>query len=182
MKMKMKIFSLDSNVFCHFHYVICIFFMTLMTGCYSFTGSSLPGHLKTLYIANISDNSGFGNPQYKDFLLNQLFEKFRSDGSLTIVEYGGDSRLTVTITRIEERTATVGAAGQTGELETERKITVYCDAEFYDGIKKISVWKKPFSNFEIYNITRMQAGRDEAIQNALKNTADDILMAVVSGW
>jgi len=37
----------------------------------------VPEHLKTLYIATVSDVSGFGNPAYKDLMTQGLIDKFQ---------------------------------------------------------------------------------------------------------
>ncbi|MFC2130060.1 LPS assembly lipoprotein LptE [Bacteroidota bacterium] len=149
-----------------------------MSGCYSFTGGSIPEHLKTLYISSVSDNSGYGNPVYRESLFQKLVSKFQKDNSLKLVDRGGDARLSVSIKSIRDEIQTV----RPGELERERKITVTCDVEYYDAVKKKSIWKRNFSNFEIYDLENAMLERDRAINEALEQTTDDILLAVVSGW
>ena len=179
----MKIISLLSNIFSNYLCLICISIIITLSGCYSFTGGSIPEHLNTLYIATVEDNSGFGNPNYRDKLSQQLFEVFRDDNSFELVENGGDARLSVSISSIRDETLTVGSGGsQRGELETERKITVTCKAEYFDAVKNKEVWNKSFSNFGTYEIANAQTGRDEAVDRALEQTAEDIMLAVVSGW
>jgi hypothetical protein len=146
--------------------------------CYSFTGGSIPSHLKTLYIAAVNDNSGFGNPEYRDLLTNNLIDVFRTDNSLSQVDFGGDARLTVIISAIRENPVTVSP----GELETERKVEVHCDVEYYDNVKKSVIFKKNFMTYDIYPVSDAIAGRTQAITTALSQVADDILLAVVSGW
>ena len=152
--------------------------MSLFPGCYSFTGGTLPDYLDSVYIANVTDNSGFGNPIYSEILTNFLFKKFREDNSLKVVDSGGDTKLTVKISSIIETKLTV----QTGELESERKVVVSCNVDFYDSIKNKISWKKNFQNFNTYAIAEGQSGRDNAIKKALEQISDDILLAVVSGW
>jgi hypothetical protein len=154
----------------------------MLSGCYSFTGGSIPEHLKTLYIANVEDNSGYGNPLYRDFLAQQLFDIFRDDNSFSITETDGDARLQITIAAIKDQTIGIEAGSSSGELESERKIVVSCEADYYDAVKKKSIWKKSFSNYGTYNVANSSTERDAAVQGALKQTADDILLAVVSGW
>jgi hypothetical protein len=70
-----------------------------------------------------------------------------------------------------------------GELESERKITVSCEVEYFDAVKKKQIWKKQFSNYGIYNVTsNAQLNRNTAVETALERISDDILIAVVSGW
>ena len=155
-----------------------MFVMSNFFGCYSFTGGSIPDYIKTLYISTVTDNSGYGNPKYREEFMRTLVETFRKDNSLNLVEKGGDAKLYVVISAIRDEISKI----KPGELETQRKITVVCDAEYYDAVKKKAFWKKSFSNFNIYDLTNVQVNRDQAVSDALKRTADDILIAVVSGW
>lgn len=153
-------------------------FFKLIIGCYSFTGGSIPPHLKTLYIANVDDMSGLGNPTYRELLMQKLFENFRNDNSFSIVDMGGDAKLYVKIINISDQPQTVG----TNELVGGNRIDVRCEAEYIDDINKKTIWKKSFSSFDVYDVSNAQAGRDAAIQNAINQIASDILVAVVSGW
>ncbi len=154
----------------------CISFF--MFGCYSFTGGSIPPHLKTLNIHNVDDLSGFGNPTYRELLMQKLFENFRNDNSFSIVESGGDAKLQVKIINISDQPQSIGA----NELVAGNRIDVRCEAEYYDDINKQAIWTKNFSSFEVYDVSNAQMGRDLAIQNAITQVATDILIAVVSGW
>ncbi|MDQ1266408.1 MAG: hypothetical protein QG635_1560 [Bacteroidota bacterium] len=182
----MKNISFFLNIKHGIYLLTCIFVGILLKNCYSFTGGTIPEYLKTLYISTVNDNSGFGNPNYRNNLTQLLVDKFRNDNSYTLVERGGDAKLNVSITSIDDATLTVGVggrAGGAGELENQRKITVTCEAEYYDSVKKKLIWKKTFSNFEVYDLTQnVQQSRDNAINTALEQTADDILLSVVSGW
>ena len=152
--------------------------VTILSGCYSFTGSSIPEHIKTIYISSIRDNSGYGNPNYRETLTQNIINNFRRDNSLELVEGTGDARLNITISSIQDETSTVKA----GELEKERRITVVCEAEYIDNVKRITLWKKNFSNDNIYNIDDAQANRELAINDILNQISEDIMLAVVSGW
>lgn len=150
----------------------------VLIACYSFTGGSVPEHLKTIYIAPTADVSGYGNPVYGQELNNLLIENFRDDAALEVAETGGDAKLTVSIKSIREETAAVNP----GELESERKITVAVDAEYYDAVKKKVLWNKSFTAYDIYDVSDPVAGKDAAILTSIEQLSDDILLAVVSGW
>lgn len=155
--------------------VIVLFFLY---GCYSFTGGSVPAHLKTLRINSITDQSGFGNPEYKIDLETHLTNNFLRDNSFELVETVGDAKLIVSIVSINEAIQTIGR----GELETERKITVNCAAEYYDNVKRKQIWKKNFSSYAVFDVNQAFTARNEAILTVLKQLSEDIMLAVVSGW
>lgn len=149
-----------------------------LTSCYSFRGGSVPEHLKTIYIAAIDDNSGFGDPRYRDQMMTNLIDEFLNDNTFELEESSGDARLKVTITSIREQAVTVSQ----GELETDRKITVSSSVEYFDMVNKKQIWSKNFTAYNLYEIAQAQQGRDEAIDLSLQQMAEDILLAVVSGW
>jgi len=49
-------------------------------------------------------------------------------------------------------------------------------------VKRKQVWKRSFSNFQVYLISQGQQAREEAVIAALQQIGEDILLAVVSGW
>lgn len=162
-----------------------------MSGCYTFTGASVPPHLKTLQIPLAEDVSGFGDARYRDIFTLRLAQVFRTDNTFTIVQDKPDAMLSVTITSITDATASVGGSGgNTGtnvatasELERERKVTVGVDVTYTDLVKKKKLFeKKSFSQFRVYQVADGQQGRDAAIQRVLQLVSDDILLAVISGW
>ena len=155
--------------------LICI---SLFAGCYSFTGGSVPDHLKTISLTAVQDNSGFGNPRFRDVLTRRLLDKFRNDNTLVLVESNGDAQLQSTIIRIVDEVVSVSP----GEVERERRITVSVEAEYTDYVKRKQVWKRTFSNFQVYLISQGQQAREDAVIAALQQIGEDILLAVVSGW
>ena len=156
-------------------FILCVIFH----GCYSFTGGSVPAHLKTLQINSVTDQSGFGNPVYKIDLEAEIINKFLRDNSFEVAEAIGDARLTISIKSISESNNTRDGAS---ELETERRITVSCEVEYYDNVNQKQIWKKTFSSYGMFDVNQAFTARDETIQIILKQLAEDIMLAVVSGW
>jgi len=150
----------------------------LLTACYSFTGGSVPAHLKTLQIMYIEDNSGQGNPLYREELNLKVAQRFRDDNSFQLVDTRGDATLKVVITGITD----APVALQAGEIERERKVNVSCKVEYYDAVNRKQIWGKNFSNFQFYELANAQANRDEAVILAMEQIAEELLLAVVSGW
>lgn len=169
-------------------FTLCL--SSVLSSCYTFTGASVPPHLKTLQIPLAEDVSGFGDARYRDILTLRLAQVFRTDNTFTIVQDKSDALLNVTITSITDATATVSNAGVTGTssadaagLERERKVTVAVEVTYSDLVKKKKFFeKKSFSQFRVYQVSEGQQGRDAAIQRVLQLVSDDILLAVISGW
>jgi len=152
--------------------------MFLFSACYSFKGGSVPAHLKTIQIMSVIDNSGFGSPEYKVDLESELLDKFQKDGALKPVQEGADAKISVIITSIQEAVQMVGS----GELETERKLTVTVSAEYYDNIHSKQIWKKNFSAYSSFDVNKASLDRKTAMENIIPQLAEDIVLGVVSGW
>jgi hypothetical protein len=150
----------------------------LLTSCYSFTGGSIPEHLETIQIMSVVDNSGYGNPLFREEMQNYLVDKFITDGSLGITENNGDARLTVTIASIRDQSVALSA----GELETERKVVVTCSAEYFDAVERQQIFRRNFNNEQLYSLANPIQERNEAVLRAMDQISDDIRLAVVSGW
>lgn len=146
--------------------------------CYSLQGGSVPDHIKTLSIASVVDNSGFGDITVRETATEYMFRRFRSDNSLQLVDENGDARLTPVIVRIQEQIQNV----QQGDLEKEKRIVVVIEVEYFDAVKNRLMWKKTFENFDLYDVTNATVDRQRAAQTAIRRCVDDILLAVVSNW
>ncbi len=158
-----------------------LFFLIMisLTACYSFRGGSLPEHIKTVQVKSIVDNSGYGNPKYKETLYNKVIEKIRNDNSLLFEEKLADSRLTITINSIREETSSTGLASQ---LEKERKITVSVSMEFYDNVKKRVISQNANLNInQIFQIASAPASRDEAVNQCIDILSEEILNSMIAG-
>ena len=150
----------------------------MLWGCYSFTGGTIPEHLKTLQIQSVTDNSNFGNPEYKIDLETELTNLFIKDNSFKLAEDVGDAKLSVSILSITEVTNAVSP----GELESEKRITLTCSVEYYDNVNNKQIWKKNFSSYGLFDVNQAFTARNETIKIVIKQVSEDILLAVVSGW
>ena len=79
-----------------------------MIGCYSFTGASVPPHLKTLAIPTIEDQSTFGEPGVRERMTTDLTTLFLTDNSFQVADRGtADAMLRGVITSVTDAPAVV---------------------------------------------------------------------------
>lgn len=150
-------------------------------GCctYSFTGSSVPEHLKSISIPISEDRSGAGIPNLRESLTEELVNKFIDDNSLQVSDRSGsDALLECTITSVTDAPTIVSA----GENVSFRRITVKVNVTYKDMVKRKTVFDKSFSNYGDYEPGGTESKREDAIIQAIDNITEDILLAVVSGW
>lgn len=155
--------------------------MFIFTSCctYSFTGSSVPKHLKTIAIPTASDRSGSGIPGLRENLTQQLINKFIDDNSLQVTNRTkANAVIECTITSVTDAPSIVSA----GENVSQRRLTVNVHVVYKDLVKKVTVFDKNFSNYGDYEPGGAVNKREDAAKKAIDNITEDILLAVVSGW
>ncbi len=155
--------------------------MINLTGCctYSFTGSSVPDHLKTIAIPIAQDRSGAGIPGLRELLTQEIIRQFIDDNSLQVTERTqADALLECTIVSFSDAPSILGA----GENVEQRRVTVTVQVSYKDLVKRVTVFDNNFTNYGDYKPGTTENERVEASAIAIAKISEDILLAVVSGW
>jgi Lipopolysaccharide-assembly len=150
-------------------------------GCcaYSFTGASVPTHIKSIAIPTADDRSGAGEPGLGELLTNTLTQKFIDDNTLQVAnKSNADAELECTITSLTDAPEVVAA----GENVTSRRVTITVQVVYRDLVKRKVIFNKSFSNYGDYASGGSIQDRTNAIEAAIDNISDDILLDTVSGW
>jgi len=160
---------------------IYITLMSLIWGCsYSFTGSSVPPHLKTIAIPIVKDKSGSGEPSLSNDLTQNLTQQFVDDNNLQVVNsVTADAVLSVTIISLPDRAEVVSGEN---EKASKRRITLNVKAVYKDLVTKKTIFDRKFSNYGVFETDNYAENRLGAIQVAIDNVALDLLLAVVADW
>ena len=180
------IWVFDVRIKKYFKISISLLILTILTiiffeGCsYSFTGSSVPKHLKTISIPYCVDRSGSGEPNMADDFTNTLIEQFINDNSLQVTDKSNaDALLDCTITSISDTPTII----EGGENVSARRITINAHVIYKDNVKRKTIFDKSFSDYGDYtNDGDIFSKRKEAIKNAIDKLTEDILLGVVSNW
>jgi len=160
--------------------VLLVIVLLANTGCpYSFTGSSVPKHLKTIAIPLVDDQSGFGEAGLRETFTTALTNLFISDNSLEVADKTtADSILEGVIQPFTDAPSVVSQ----GEAVTKRRITITVKFTFEDKVLRKKVWEKTFSEWGDYDSGGGLSQRDAGLQDAIKKVTEDILLETVSGW
>lgn len=158
-----------------------VFILVNFVACcpYSFTGASVPQHLKTIFIPIADDKSGAAEPGLREALTEKLIQKFIDDNTLQVAErVNANALLECTIISLTDAPAIVSA----GENITSRRITVGVKVVYRDLVQKKTVFDRSFSNYADYPPGGDIGQRSSAIEQAIENITEDILLETVSGW
>jgi hypothetical protein len=150
------------------------------TGCpYSFTGASVPKHLKTIAIPLVDDQSGLGEPGLRERFTTELTNLFISDNSLQVADRTtADSILEGVIVTVTDAPSVVTG----GEAVAKRRITMTVKVAYQDKVQRKKVWEKTFSQWGDYDSGGGLSQRDAGLREAIKKATEDILLETVSGW
>ena len=162
-----------SNVF-----ILNSSFLILLSGCaYSFSGSSVPKHLKTVAIPLFEDQSGFGEPGLKENFTTSLINLFINDNSLEVADRNiADSILEGSIVTVLDAPSIIAP----GEQVSKRRVTVTVHVSYQDLKLRKKVWEKDFSNWGEYSPG--PETRTVALTQAVTKVTEDVLIETVSGW
>jgi hypothetical protein len=152
-----------------------------LAGCcsYSFTGASVPAHLNSIAIPVADDRSGAGEPGLREYLTEQLVQRFIDDNSLQVAERtNADAVLECFIASVNDAPNIITA----GENVAQRRITISVQVIYRDLVQRRVVFEKTFSNFGLYESTGSPDARRAAIEDAVVLITEDILLDTVSGW
>ncbi len=155
--------------------------LILVSSCrYSFTGASVPPHLKTIAIPLFDDQSGYGRATLREELTQKIVERFIQDNTLKIADRNtANSLLEGVIVSVQDNPVVVG----TGERVKKSRLTITVKVSFYDMVRRVKVWERTFSNWGEYELEgNIQQNLQLGIQQAIEKLSEDILLATVANW
>ena len=169
--------ALPSTAYCLLLAVLCL----PASGCgyYSFTGASIPEHVRTVAIPLVEDRSPGGVPSMDQVLTDLLVERFVRQTRLALEpdENAADALLTATIERYQNQpTAVTG-----DEVAALNRVTITVRVVYRDQVEDEERLARSFSSYAEYDAANISA--EEATATAvLEQIADDIFTAATSDW
>lgn len=160
-----------------------LFVVLFLPACvqYSFTGTSIPADVETIYIPFFPDNSQSGLGDLSDRLNRALINRFVNQSRLSLNNdrNDADSWMEGTIQSYQNRPFSVG--GDERANLNEIRIVVRATFQFADSEKP--VYSKTFSGNSTYDVQDNPVeGELEAAENALQQIAENAFNDAVSNW
>jgi hypothetical protein len=152
----------------------------VLTGCgiYTFSGSSLPGHLKTLDIPLFVNQSL--QPDVAEAITAELTRRVSSQNLLKNVTRGGDATINGKVLSYTNQPYTFGSTGYRDVNVSQYVVTIKVDISFWDNKKNEAIYAGIVTGEGIYEFATKteQDGRATAIANVI----DQVLQNSVQGW
>jgi hypothetical protein len=153
---------------------------SILAGCgvYTFNGSSLPGHLKTVDIPLFANQSL--EPSVAEEITSELTKKVLSTNLLKIVSTGGDASINGTVRSYENKEYYYDITKARTADVTDYIVRIVVDINFADNKKNAPLYKGVITGQGIYKISTEKEvdGRRRAVTDAV----DQILQNSVQGW
>ncbi len=146
---------------------------------YSFRGASLPPGVKSVAVQVFDDRSGFGDPNLRTNLTNELTQKLVADNTLRVTNIStADASIIGVVTGVSNEPSAVQGNQQVGKW----RITVNVSIKFENLKTHKSIWTKDFSDWGEYDPSTGASQRDIGLSQAEDKLTEDILLAVVTNW
>ena len=162
--------------------IVILLFLVLATlqGCYSFTGTSLPVHLKTIAIPVFEDRSGAGIAQCRAELTGGLVNKIESQSLLRVTPSlaRADALLEGAIISFSDAPSQLSSATERAMMN---RVTLVVQVTMVDRVKKTALFTQSFVGFSDYR-TGDAVAQQEALQCCTVQIIDEIFDRIVSGW
>ena len=149
-----------------------------LCGCYSFSQTVLPSHLKTVSIApakNLTYQAAMG-----DKLTQGIQEMFRKEApSLRQVNSQGQAEFEITL---KSYTNTPHSYNSSGTVD-EYSVTIVVDVEFRDNVKEETIYKGTgLRGSGIYSMSKGESEELHGQTRALEEIQQLIVNNALSGW
>lgn len=155
----------------------------LLTGCfhYSFTGTSIPPDVNTIFIPYFPDQSNSGQGNLSDRLYRALIQRFIEQSRLSLANSEGDADVVLdgSISSYTNRPFSVSG----DQTATENRVQISVEATYKYTDKDEAEWTKTFSGYANYdpNENPIQ-GESDAADKALELVATNIFNDALGDW
>ena len=148
---------------------------------YSFTGTSIPEGVNTIFIPFFPDQSNSGLGDLSDRLNEELIDRFVNQSRLTLAndEESADAVINGSITSYSNRPFSISG----NEQASQNQVSIGVKATFKYSTEEEAVYNKNFNgNFTFDPTEDPVAGENEAISEALQQIANNMFNDAVSSW
>ena len=146
--------------FKNFSRLLCLvavtFFVSVLSGCYSFTASTLPSHIKTVNIHEVDDKTL--DPVLANNIHTAVVDMFkRNAGGVRLVNDNANADFEITLLSYSNKPENYNS---NSDVETYR-VTIRVEVKFYDNVKERIIYEsKSLSADGVYDV--QAPGRNEA--------------------
>jgi hypothetical protein len=148
-------------------------------GCiYTFSGSTLPSHLKTVEVPLFANQSL--EPNIADEITRELSREIVTGNLLKVVERDGNAVINGTVTTYTNEPYTFGASATRQVAVEQYVVRITAEVEFMDMKKGEPIYKGQVTGEGIYDLQKQT--EQDGKQSAIKELVQRIMANSVQGW
>lgn len=156
--------------------VFTLSIISIGCGPYSFSGSSIPSHIKSVAIPIFENETAeFG---IKEKVTDALIENFVSENILNISDSeNADSIIRGTIKKITDSPFTFDE----NEIVQEYRVTIFLKLVWHDQVRDIDLFDGNLKGWGVYPAESPEE-RNEGIEKAIERLITEVTNQTLSGW
>lgn len=162
-----------------FNLTIIVFTISLLSGCYSFSGTNLSPDVKTISVDVFPDEAG-GPSKLSNFFTEKVKNYYQQNSRLTLIKNNGDLRVEGRITNY-----TLTPEAQSGNNTAAlNRLTISVIVNFQNTKDdQASFQNQSFSQFELFEQTKtLSQVEDELIEKISDRIILDLFNKTVASW
>ena len=149
------------------------------SGGYSFTGTSLPRDVQTVYVAYIENTAPLIMPTLSNKLTEQLTDKFTRQTKLTFTEIDADLQFEGEITNYDVTSMAV----QAGEYAAQNRLTVAVRIRFTNAKEEKQNFNKSFSAYADFPSEQsLDVVQNDLVEEIIRQLVENIFNDSVANW
>ena len=158
--------------------VAVAFVAGLLSGCYSFTASTLPSHIKTVQIHEVEDKTL--DPVLANNIHTAVVEMFRKNaGGVRLVNENANADFEMTLLSYTNKPENYNS---NSDVETYR-VTIRVSVKFYDNVKERIIYEsKSLSADGTYDIQKNESEDRHGQTRAIEKMQDLIIANALAKW
>jgi hypothetical protein len=161
-----------------YHAALCLIGLVCGCGIYTFSGSTLPGHLETVDIPLFVNKSL--QPEVAEELTEQLNNRILRSNLLSVAASRGDATISGAVLSYANNPYTYGAEGYRDVNVSQYAVSISVSIEFVDNKKDEPIYTGTVRGEGVYDFEREteEIGR----RRAMEQIVDQIMQNSVQSW
>ncbi len=157
---------------------LSLFAMFALTGCYSFTASTLPSHIKTVHIHEVEDKTL--DPVLANDIHTAVVEMFRKNaGGVRLVNEDASADFEIVLLSYTNKPENYNS---NSDVETYR-VTIRVSVKFYDNVKDRIIYEsKSLSADGTYDVASNETEDRHGQARAIEKLQDLIIANALAKW
>ncbi|OWV01257.1 LPS assembly lipoprotein LptE [Fibrobacter sp. UWR2] len=152
--------------------------MCVLAGCYSFTASTLPSHIKTVQIHDVDDKTL--DPVLANSIHTAVVEMFKKNaGGVRLVNEEANADFEITLLSYTNKPENYNS---NSDVETYR-VSIRVSVKFYDNVKERIIYEnKSLSAEGVYDVQKNEAEDRHGQARAIEKLQDLIIANALAKW